>query len=246
MNRFIFITMVVFAWIITAETSAETIQVYSYHNHPPFVNSEGIGLTYDLVNFLNQHSNGKYFFKTRILPRKRLNLKIKQPGPWIVNWVHPLWFGDKEEKKYLWVDLFEDTSVIISNSNKKVEYKGPASLKGLKFGGIGGHRYGAIDDLVAKGLLTRIDGDHEKDILRVLLRGRLDVILLPGSTINYLKNEMSLEKKIYIPKKHHQIYMRKFMIPNTRKDLKQYLSDLQLSNNRKWQSLLEQYGLNNQ
>lgn len=245
MNRIRLIIILSFVCLTGFGLKAETIQVLSYHNHPPFINSLEKGLTYDFVDYLNQRSQGKFKFKVRVLPRKRLNIMIKQPGSWIVIWVHPIWFGDKKEEKYLWFDLFEDKNSIISHIDNRVEYNGPESLKGMKFGGIAGHRYVGIDELVAKGLITRIDGDHERNIVRVLLKGRLDVILLPNSTINYLKKEMFLNDQIYISKKFHQVYKRKCMIPKNRDDLMQYLISLNLSDSDDWKTVLTKHGFEN-
>ena len=98
--------VVLMSWL-TAYASAETIQVLTYHNHPPFINAKGKGLTYDLEEVLNEQGQGKYTFEVLVLPRKRLNFEIKQEGSWIVIWVNPLWFGDKKETKFQWVNILK-------------------------------------------------------------------------------------------------------------------------------------------
>ena len=228
----------------SSSSFSETINVLSYHIHPPFVTSDGQGLTYDLVEILNQQSENKYQFKVQKLPRKRLDLKIKVPGPWIVLWVNPAWFGDKLEKKYKWINILKDKNAIISHMNKKVEYNSYESLEGMKFGGILGHKYLGIDDLVKAGKINRIDGVHERNNIDVLLKQRVDVILLPDTTIRYYFKRLNLSSKLYISKKPHQKYWRKFMISKTREDLINFISKISLDSNKKWSTSLKKYGIN--
>lgn len=213
----------------------ETISVYSYHNHPPFVTGPDSGLTFDLVKELNRKAKGKAKFKVKIVPRSRLNHNLKGwingscpdkgcKQNWVVPWVNPKWgFIKGGRDNYLWHELFVDSNVIISRRNDDLDYTGPQSLKGRVLAGMRGHRYVGIDDLVQSGDIQRIDGNYERDNIIKLLHSRADATLLPESTINYfLARDREIQQqaaKLKIAEQHHQRYTRFIMLPETRRDL---------------------------
>ncbi|WP_163830846.1 hypothetical protein [Spartinivicinus ruber] len=153
-NKLILIFFIILSPHILAKP--EVVSLYTYHNHPPFINGIDDGLTYDLVNLLNIESKGKYLFTLKVLPRKRLDKKIVNDGSWTVVWANPEWFNDHYKTKYRWLSILEDASTVISRVEDSIEYKGPQSLKGLTFGAMAGHKYLGIDELVRKGEIKRI------------------------------------------------------------------------------------------
>ncbi len=80
----------------------------------------------------------------------------------------------------------------------------------------------------------------------MLLKDRLDVILLPTSTINYylLHDEYisGYSSEIYVAPGKHQDYSRNFMIPKTRPDILEFLNKVNLSDG-KWLELFDNYGI---
>ena len=239
---------------------SETINIYTYHNHPPFVTGEAKGLSYDLLNMLNEKAGDSYNFTLRIIPRARLNMITRNwhdgdcPDPekncednWIVLWVNPLWgFGKDPMKTCYWIPILDDSNSIISLIEHKVEYSKPESLIGLTLGGMLGHKYVGIDDLAQKGLITRIDGTKERDNIFKLIKKRVDVILLPTSTIQYFVSKDEIISKhaseLYISPTKHQEYRRNFMVPITRVDIEKILESVDLSSNR-WKTHLRNAGL---
>lgn len=180
--------------------AAETIHVYTYHIHPPFVTGDGVGQTFSLTSQLQAFAGGTYDFKVSQVPRSRLNMLLKSwvngeckdkgnpacDDSWILLWVNQQWgFGGDPQGNFNWVGIAEDSNSIISLQSAKVVYENPASLTGLKYGGISGHKYIGIDDLVDAGKITRVDGSNERDNILKLYMKRVDVILLPTSTIRY-------------------------------------------------------------
>lgn len=133
--------------------------------------------------------------------------------------------------------------LLLFHEMKKIEYNGSDSIKGLVFGGMAGHKYIVIDDLVSKGQIKRINGDHERGNLRILLEGRIDFTLLPNSTIKYLTKEMNIGNKIYLAKKPYQEFTRQFLMPKDRKDLKHFISKLEINENKDWKNITKKYGL---
>ena len=228
-----------------AASVAEKITLYSYHNHPPFVTAKGQGLTYDLAEKLNTLAAGKYDFQVKIVPRSRLNLFLKDwingtcPSiecnkQWLVAWVNPKWgFIRGESNNYLWHSLFTDSNVIVSNTETNFNYEEPASLKGLVLAGMRGHRYVGIDDLVATGDITRIDGNRERDNLLKVLHKRVTATLLPNSTMQYLLSNDPIIKEqagqFKISATKHQIYKRFIMLPSDREDIFTLLNSVPVS-----------------
>lgn len=228
--------------------AAETINVYTYHIHPPFVNSGEKGQTYDLTYDLEKAAGGKYTFQLNMVPRSRLNMLLKQwvagecypekrgecHDNWILLWVNQKWgFGPEPEKNFNWVKIVEDSNSIISRQEHKVEYASPDSLIGLNFGGISGHKYVGIDTLAEEGKLRRINGSSERDNILKLYKNRVDVILLPSSTIRYFMfNDPTIKAfadKLYIAPVKHQTYTRHIMIPKSRDDLKQLCKSIDMT-----------------
>ncbi len=246
--------------VCLSQAASETINVYSYHNHPPFVTSPGRGLTHDLVKLLNHQAQGRFRFQLRIVPRRRLNALLNPwisgrcPSKtelcrtqWLVPWVNPQWgFGPDPQRRYDWRAILEDANSIISLRAQPVDYEGPESLDGLRFGGIGGHRYVGIDERVAQGKIQRIDGNLERNNLIKLMQGRLDAILLPRSTIGYLLHrDPALDQhraRFYIAPTPHQSYTRYLMIPQGHQALARFIHQLRLDGDH-WRAALKAVGL---
>ena len=248
----LFITSLVFLFSLFGAQeplAAETIHVYTYHIHPPFVTGDGVGQTFSLTSQLQASAGGTYDFKVSLIPRSRLNMLLNRwvkgeckdnatpdcDDAWILLWVNPKWgFGDDPQGMFNWVGIADDSNSIISLQSAKVAYETPASLSGLKFGGISGHKYVGIDDLVATGKISRIDGSNERDNILKLYMKRVDVILLPTSTIRYFMGNdpliSSFADQLFIAEKKHQEFSRNIMIPKNRDDLLNLIRSMDLSN----------------
>lgn len=226
------------SFAVQGPLAAETIHVYTYHIHPPFVTGDDIGQTFSLTSQLQASAGSTYDFKVSQVPRSRLNMLLKSwangeckekanpdcDDAWILLWVNQKWgFGSDPQGNFNWVGIAEDSNSIISLQSAKVVYEDPASLAGLKFGGISGHKYVGIDDLVATGKIFRIDGSNERDNIIKLYMKRVDVILLPTSTIRYFISNDPLiagfADQLFIAQKKHQEFSRNIMIPKNRDDL---------------------------
>jgi polar amino acid transport system substrate-binding protein len=222
--------------------AGQKVPILTYHIHPPFVVGEGKGLSYDLAKLVTKKSKGKYNFEIRELPRVRLNQEIKSKKPWVSVWANPLWFGDKNKKKFFWLELLKDANSIISRNNLKINYDNPNSLLGKKFGGIRGHKYVGLDDLLKAKKIKGTKTDNERDLLRMLLHNRVDVILLPKSTISFYIKTLNLKKKVFVGKTPHQSYMRHIMVPRGQEKLHSFLEKLNLEEDNDWKGLLKKYG----
>jgi polar amino acid transport system substrate-binding protein len=162
----------------------------------------------------------------------------------VVAWVAPEWFKDKDKTTYLWTGgLMEDANVILSSAKARIDYKDPASLAGKQFGGIVGHKYGGIDDLVATGAIRREDAEKERNNLRKLEAGRIDATLLPRSTANFLLNEMDLRAKLYVAPTVQSSYTRLILVPKKAPELQKLLNEAvaDMARDSGWQATLIKY-----
>jgi hypothetical protein len=249
-NRALVWCVLVFCFIllVSEARSAETIQVYTYHIHPPFVTGDEVGQTFELAAQLQAAGGDKYQFTVSQVPRSRLNLILNSwvngdclrgatsgcATNWILLWVNQKWgFGSEPLANFNWVGIAEDSNSIISLQSSKVDYQTPASLSGLKYGGIAGHKYLGIDELVAAGKITRIDGSNERDNILKLYKKRVDAILLPTSTINYFMRKDPLisgfADELFIADTKHQSYSRNIMLPKSRSDLFDLIKTVDMS-----------------
>lgn len=215
----------------------EDINVYTYHNHAPFILEDNKGLTYDLIKQLNKNSKD-FKFNLKVVPRSRLNyilkpwinktcMKKKCKNNWIVLWVNHKWgFGKDSLENFSWTSLFKDSNAIISSNTNKIEYKNPSSLMGKTLAGMAGHKYVGIDDLVAKGFIKRVNGSSELANLKVILSNRADVTLLAKSAFDYYLKTNEELKNLYVSKKPHQEYLRNIMTNKENKVLINYLNSL--------------------
>ncbi|HEY0846855.1 MAG TPA: hypothetical protein VGE12_15905 [Noviherbaspirillum sp.] len=231
--------------VLAGVVHADEIVVYSYHNHPPFITGEGKGLSHELVHFLNRHADEGMRFRLEILPRTRLAGVMARPDfGGVVAWVSPLWFGDGDRTRYLWSrPLMEDANVVLSAVKRRHDYTRPESLKGLVFGGILGHRYAGIDDMVTQGAIRREDVTRERSNLLKLDAGRIDVTLLPASTTHFLLDDMSLAERIHVSATPHSTYSRRILVSTARPDIYAFINRAvtAMETDRSWQALLFQH-----
>ena len=234
------------ASISSSAFAAGAVTIYTYHNHPPFVLEAGKGLSYDLADVLTRKSKGAATFKIEVVTRAQLDKLLATPDfSGVVAWVSPEWVKDKDKTTYLWTaGVMDDANVILSSAKAKVDYKDPASLKGKQFGGIAGHKYAGIDDLVAAGAVKREDAEKERNNLRKLEAGRIDATLLPRSTANYLLKEMELVSKLYIAPTPQSSYTRQILVPKRSPELQKLLNEAlaDMGKDGGWQATLTSYG----
>lgn len=224
----------------------ETVAIYTYHTHPPFLTGERQGLTYELADHLTKLAKGQYSFHVQPLSRPRLDQLIREPRTAIVPWVNPAWFGDREESKYLWSSgaLMTDANSIISRADTRLVYDGPRVLEGLVFGGIRGHVYTGIDDFIRESKSTRrVDAANHFANFQKLLNQRIDATLTPKSAALFLIRKERLEDRLFISPTPHSTYERRILIVNRQEKIKAFIDRAVewLRADRRWSALVEQY-----
>ena len=80
--------------------------------------------------------------------------------------------------------------------------------------------------------------------LEKLIRGRIDVTLVPGLAARYLIKEIQIGEKVFISPQPHQIYTRQILVQPQLKNIYRFLSAIvsKLPTNNKWQLIQEKYG----
>ncbi|OLF21545.1 ABC transporter substrate-binding protein [Aeromonas sp. YN13HZO-058] len=231
--------------LLSVPALGETIRLYDYHQHPPFNTGGEAGLSHELVKYLNEKLGGEPRIELWLVNRARLALEMSDPDfDGLVVWANPAWVGDPQRERYLWTfPVMRDTNELISSIDKPITYRGPDSLKGLVFGGVEGYRYQGIDEAAAGGELVRHDAKKVKINLDLLVRGRIDVTLVPGSALAFFTHVPAYEGKLFVSPFPQSSYTRHILVPRARADLHARLNDIaeQMDRDPRWHQILESY-----
>lgn len=160
----------------------------SYYDFPPFADSTGAGLNKDLCASLESASGGRHQFELQVVPRLRFDIMLKQAtGPVLVPWVAPEFFSDPQ--RYKWGGaLMDDNAVMLAMPGRDVELDKMESLRGMRFGGVLGHRYpyGTLEAAIKQGVTSRADNPGPEQNYQNLVLGRIDLTIMAESTLHYL------------------------------------------------------------
>jgi polar amino acid transport system substrate-binding protein len=225
--------------------AAETIPVYSYYDFPPFVVKKDKGLSYDLVDYLNRANKGAIRFELKLLPKPQIDALLARPdAKSILLLSSPTWVKPEWGKNLQWsMPIIEDASVILSRNTSRIEYTGPASLRGLRFCAIAGQVYVGIDDMAARHELTRIEVPDERAMMRMLAEGKADAGSIALSSAAFLSIEMGLSDEIYIAPTPLNSYSRHLMLSGLAPEIKEAL-DYTIASmplDPSWQATLAKY-----
>lgn len=231
---------------VSLPSSAEpqNVNLYTYHTHPPFITGNDEGLSYDLAAFLSQKLNGTFSFK--VVPASRSHIdRLAESDQWgVIPWADPKWFKDAKRSLYLWSEraLMRDANAIISHIRKPVDYKNAQGLQGMTFGGIKDHRYSGIDEFISKGGdLRRLDALNHYDNFNKLLRGDIDVMLIPQSGAQFSISKENLDATLYISPTPHSSFERRLLVINHRRQLQQFLDNTLGESEQEWSKIVSRY-----
>lgn len=224
----------------------KVIPAYNTYQSVPFqVGGEG-GLAADLVDYLNVQLKGKYLFKLEALPRERFNQSVlAQKGfEGVALFLAPPFVGDADKKKFRWSSpIMSDSNLIVSNPAKKVEYNGPDSLKGLKFGGVTGNRYVGLESVPRTS-----DTAAELTNLKNAASGEIDVTLVPDSIFRYYLKTASAARfgldKLHVSSRPHSSFTRHLFVAPEHTELAQDLEAVvsRMGTDPGWKQVLAKYG----
>ncbi|MFB9241272.1 hypothetical protein IV454_30870 [Massilia antarctica] len=222
---------------------AETVQLATYYDYVPwFVPGQpSAGFNALLASKLNGMSGGRYHFESVYIPRRRLDVLLHEgKASIVVPWVHPRFFDDPGRTRYLWTAaLMDDESLVVSSRAAPLEYDGPDSLRGKRFGAPSGHRFPDLDPLIAAGAITRIDVPQIKNALQmIVLNRRLDFTIVDRSTLDALRNDPFMDAALLhvASRPRTASYERSMLVPLDKPELYRFLQGAvdALRNDRNW------------
>ncbi|NHZ35089.1 substrate-binding periplasmic protein [Massilia rubra] len=225
--------------------AAETVQLATYYDYVPwFVPGQpSAGLNARLASRLSEMSGGRYRFESVYIPRRRLDVLLQEGKlTMVVAWVHPRFFGDPERTRYFWTGpLMDDESLVVSPRAAPLEYDGPDSLRGKRFGAPGGHRFPDLEPLIAAGDITRIDVPQIKNALQMIgAHRRLDFTVVDRSTLDALKHEHLIDPALLhvASRPRTASYERSMLVPLGQPALYRFLQEavVLLKSDSRWRA----------
>lgn len=229
-----------------AALAQKVIPAYNTYQSVPFqVGGEG-GLALDLVEYLNTSLKGKYTFKLEMMPREKFNQTVLATKGFegVALFLAPPFAGDPDKKKFIWTSpIMSDKNLIISQPDKKVEYTGPESLKGLKFGGVIGNKYAGLESIT-----RTADTPAELTNLKNLSTKEIDVTLMPESIFAYYLKTGSNARygldKLHVSGKAHFTFTRHMFVAPESVELGKDLEAVatKMSGDAAWKAILAKYG----
>ena len=190
--------------------ATERIEILTHYSYPPYIVSKSEGLSFELASYLTQASKGRFKFVVVLVPKNRLMHNLKNTH-WkgIVPWVTPIWMQELQGRRFIWSEtLFEAGDVVVSRKARAIEWRSPADIYGLRFGGILGHSYSDLDMAFLENKILREDAPDLVSNLKKLEAGRVDVLFAPDYAIKYfamqapqLLSELHVSKHMRNPNK---------------------------------------------
>ncbi len=239
--------MLIFMFFLNVSiwSQQQEIKIYTYHTHAPFIIGDSIGLTYDLAEYLTAKSDNRYIFTVQSMSKTRVEKSFDNEEAFIVPWVNPIWFDDEDEESYTWTEhaIMEDGNAVISSSENQINYSGAASVSGLRFGGIIGHRYIDIDDLADQGEIVRFNNENHVNNFRMLQKNRIDFTIAPLVGAEYIIQVNRMSDDLYISPILHSEYLRKFIISHNDEEIVRFLDSLLLhiQEDPSWIAIISKY-----
>lgn len=207
------------ACLLTGTAGAETVTAFNSYLVAPYFIDGGHGLARVLVDRLNSKVGPRYQLALRHIPRIRLDLIELNKGVGFdsaVLFINPRFVGDVARTRFLWSKpLFVDCNLVISRKEAPIDYQGPASLLGLRFGAVRGYRYSLLDDMARAGKLVREDSQDEMSGLNKVARGRLDLTIVPYTIYSYAAAELALSPALYVAARPLQCFTRHILVSKT-------------------------------
>lgn len=245
MQKIIIFSIFLLFQISNAFADKQKVTVWNYYLTPPFYNSDSSGLAFDFVNILNELTT-QYEFELNSVPRARLNVYLNKNKQGIVLFVNKLWMNDDSNTQYLWTPaILFDQNEVVSSVENKVNYKNPDSLIGLKFGAVRGRGFKPLNSHFTSNKIKRVDVNREEQLLKLLIKGRIDITSLPRTSVNYLCQSLDFKGKLYFSPMHLYSFSRHIMITPRLDNVHSELLNVvnKLNTNLGWQAILKKYQL---
>ncbi|GLQ32641.1 hypothetical protein [Litoribrevibacter albus] len=230
------------------------IPVYHYHNWEPFYFKEGAskkGFSLVLVEQLNEffrkrRPDLKIYFRLQPIARPELNQILKDGQQGLILWANLLWFKRLFEQPYFIASapIYWDNDAVVSLSKSPMEYVEPESLIGKHIGGLPGHYYHGVNQLVDQGKILRSNAINDRTNLKRLIEGKVDAIIITQTAFNFVKPDYPSVSfyQSFVPQ---DSYSRHILITPEYQYMEELLNFFisSLPHNKEWVNVLAEYGL---
>lgn len=245
--RYLLLAMVLSCSLFVARSEGQPITIFTYHDKAPFIldKSNNIGIYYDLAKYLNKRQSN-YQFKTSYIPRKRLNYMINNKNfNGVVVGVTPIWFKDKNETKFLWLDgIIDDRDEFISLAKSPFIYENTQSLLNKTMVTVAGYYYFGVTELVRQDKLKVIETVGELQVLKLLSKQRADFGIVSQSSFRYFAKHLQIDpSKYYRSDIPHDQFTRRAFVDKENKQLFKTLQPIfaNMINDKQWIKIINQY-----
>jgi len=251
MNPLRSVWMALALWAATAGRchAVEVIEAWSYYLAPPFrmAGAADAGLSHDLVAYLNRALKDRYEVRLVHLPRSRLDMMLETEQRAIVMFAPSVLYGTPRGDKYLWSQaLLKDSQELISRADAPFQFENVPSLKSVRFAGLRGHLYPAIERELAAARVDIQRYNTESSLFSMLQAGRVDVVTAANSTYRHLVSQQpELASQLVLSRKNLGAFTRHLMfmrgMSKARDDFDAVIR--RMPTDPEWIGILRQYDL---
>jgi len=232
----------------------ESFTFYTYHNKPPYFstsNSSGredqarTGIYRYFVDYLNARVKD-IEVQLEFSPRVRLEGDLRKGllNGAIIG-VNPLWFKDKEKKRYLWSTAFmKDKDVVVVKAGKSFPYVHPRDLVGKDLALPRGLYFWGVSERIKAGEIQMFETNSDLQNLGMVELGRVDATIMSILSVQYFMTQGLSSKALHLLDTPHDQYDRNILFPKNKRRqyelLKHYIN--RALNDSDWLNKLKKYG----
>ncbi len=159
-----------------------------------------------------------YSFQYKYYPAARVNTSFENGGLDIEPGINPVWRQDSKVPGEYTIPFAKNFTVVLFAGGEKVAVNSLQDLKGKTIGTVRGYFYPGYMDEFAKKTIIRHDSTSEKQLLKMLAKGRLVQVFIDKAFAQYWMkespaykdfkigntiNELDIMMRVHPQKKHH-------------------------------------------
>ncbi len=162
---------------------AQRIAVAGYH-YPPFMyEDEETGIYFDLIQALGKQSG--LLFDWKIYPYARVDKFFELGKVHMEVGSSPIWTQSKSEPGIYSLFFYTLEDVVVFRKGESFKVNKPDDLKGKQIGMVRGYSFPQFRALFDANEATRVNGVDELQLLNMLVKRRLDQIVISRDLLRY-------------------------------------------------------------
>ncbi len=236
-------TVLLLLFLLPGTAVSSTVTAWNYHPWPPFHTGKNEGLSQTLISLLNEHLPARQALDLESIERRRLNNELTAGASGVVLLANPAWFGDRKCEHYLvspalmWV-----RDELVSLAKSPVNYRAPNDLFGLRLAFLQGFKLVGLTDHINAGRIQRIDSITSESNLTRMLRGQVDVAVIPRTQVQNLKK---LDSRFHVSDQPlHRSTRHLLFTPDLQEAHAAVMESLRSAQFRQeWRAALKEYGM---